>query len=232
MFNQPDLAAVAALIAEPTRAAILSALLGGEALPASELAYRAQVTPQTASAHLAKLLEGGLVKVTSIGRHRYYSLKNHDVAHVLEAMALVAPLSQPHPPRPTKISPALCGARTCYDHLAGKLGVAFTETLVERGLLVAEDETYTPTPAGLEQFAAWKIDVDALKRKRRKLAYVCLDWSERRFHLAGTLGAAIADVFFTNGWVRRIPQTRALEITTAGAQMLKQDFGIVLGQAE
>ncbi len=232
MFQEPDLATIAALIGEPTRATILSALLSGEALPASELAYRAHVTPQTASSHLAKLLEGKLLKVTKTGRHRYYSLKNHEVAQILESLQLVAPLPKLRPSRGTNISPALRHARTCYDHLAGKLGVAFTDTLIQQNYLIQEEQDYMLTPKGQAWFESWQIELESLKRQRRKFAYACLDWSERKFHIAGALGAAIADLFFKNGWITRLPQTRAIQITTVGEQVLKQDFAIGLQEPE
>lgn len=228
MFNEPDFATVAALIAEPSRAAILSALLSGEALPATELAYRAQVTPQTASSHLAKLLDGNLVSVTTVGRHRYYSLKNHDVAQILETLQTIAPPSKQHVPRASKISPELCHARTCYDHLAGQLGVAVTNALIEKGYLTLEEQNYTLTASGLEWFASQQIDMDSLKKSRRKFAYACLDWSERRFHLAGSLGAALADLFFQSKWIQRMSHTRALKLTPAGEAFLKQHFDIQL----
>lgn len=226
MTQDIDLAAVAALIGEPTRACILSALLGGEALPASELAYRAYVTPQTASSHLAKLLDGDLIKVTAIGRHRYYSLKNYEVAEVLETLQRIAPLPEPKAHRARKIDDDLCQARTCYDHLAGKLGVAFTQSLLEKDYLREDEQNYKVTDRGKAWLMAWEIDLEALKTKRRKFAYACLDWSERRFHLAGTLGAAITTIFIEHSWVKRIPKTRALKVTAQGRQVLKRDFAI------
>lgn len=227
MLHEPDLATVAALIGEPSRALILSALLGGEALPASELAYRAQITPQTASSHLSRLVDGKLLTVTSAGRHRYYKLKSREVAQLLETLATVSPLPEPRTPRVGKISPELCNARTCYDHLAGKLGVAVTRAMLERGYIVADQKNFTLTPAGMAWCESHNIDVDALKKLRRKFAYACLDWSERHDHLAGTLGASIADLFFARGWIKRLPHTRALQITPSGKRVLLADFGII-----
>lgn len=228
MLQEPDLATAAALIGEPTRAVILSALLSGEALPASELAYRAQVTPQTASSHLNKLLDGGLIAVTTMGRHRYYSLKSPQVAQTLEALQVIAPSAKPKLPRAAKISPELCSARTCYDHLAGKLGVAFTDALLQSGYLILNEQRYAVTAAGLDWLTTLQVDVAALKKERRKFAYACLDWSERRFHLAGSLGAVITNRFFERGWIKRLPHTRAVQLTPAGDKMLKQTFGIAL----
>lgn len=232
MLHEPDFATIASLIGEPSRAAILAALLSGEALPASELAYRAHVTPQTASSHLAKLLDANLLKVTATGRHRYYSLKNHDVARILETLQIIAPPLKPQTLRTSKISPELCQARTCYDHLAGKLGVSVTHALIEQNYLELDEQNYLLTPKGLAWFESWEIDVEPLKKKRRKFAYACLDWSERRFHIAGSLGAVVADLFFDKGWVKRLPHTRALKITRIGETILKQDFAIAVNALE
>ncbi len=228
MSQELNIAAVAALIGEPCRAYILSALMSGEALPASELAYRAYITPQTTSTHLAKLLAGNLIKVTKVGRHRYYSLKNRDVAQILENLQLIAPVSNPKTNRKNNIPHELCLARTCYDHLAGKLGVALARVLSEQEYLRQVDDAYLLTPKGDKLLEGWQIDVTELKRQRRKFAYPCLDWSERQFHVAGALGARITDLFFENKWIKRMPHTRALLLTRIGEKILKQDFGIVL----
>lgn len=232
MLHEPDFATIASLIGDPSRALILNALMSGEALPASELAYRAHITPQTASSHLAKLLDENLIKVSAIGRHRYYSLTDHDVAKILETLQLIAPPLKPKSARPTKISPELCHARTCYDHLAGKLGVTVTHALLEQNYVVLDEQNYGLTSKGTAWFESQGIDVEPLKKKRRKFAYACLDWSERRFHIAGSLGAVIADLFFENNWVKRLPHTRAVKITAKGATLLKQEFAINLDNIE
>lgn len=223
MYPEPDLATIAALIGDPTRAAILSALLGGQALPATELADRAHITPQTTSAHLAKLVEGGLLGVTQTGRHRYYRLKNADVARALEALAVIAPPPQVVSRYQPSDSQALRFARTCYDHLAGKLGVAITQSLLEKRFLTLDDQTYHVTEQGTAWFAAWNIDPQHLHKGRRAFARTCLDWSERRDHLAGALGAALATAFFERGWIERLPDTRAVQLTETGrAGLLKE----------
>lgn len=227
MYQEPDIAKIAALISEPTRAAMLSALMSGQALPASELALRAHITPQTASSHLAKLLQGNLVRVTSIGRHRYYSLKNSEVARILELLQVIAPPPENTPQRKPKIAPELCHARTCYDHLAGKLGVMLTESLISHGYIYEIEQVYHLTDNGQILVQSWDIDYEKVKQKRRKFAYACLDWSERRFHLAGALGSAIAEVFFHRGWVKRLPETRALSVTSAGVEMLHTEFNLI-----
>lgn len=228
MTVEPDLSAIANLIGDPTRASILCALMGGEALPASELAYRAHVTPQTISSHVAKLMAGNLIKVEKIGRHRYYSLSSHQVAQTLEILQLIAPLTKQATPRASQISPALCQARTCYDHIAGKLGVAITDSLTAHKFLVKDDDVYHLSRQGAEWLKLWEIDEIVLRQQRRKFAYPCMDWSERRCHVAGALGAAIANLFFERGWLERQVNTRALTITSKGETVLHEDFGIVL----
>ncbi len=232
MPYEPDLAAIAALIGDPTRAAMLAALLGGMTLPASELATRAGITPQTASAHLAKLLEGDLIRVTRSGRYRYYALRDHQIARLLETLQTLAPLPTVAPPRTANISPALCRARTCYDHLAGKLGVAVTDAWVARGYLIENEASYDLTDIGAGLLEDWDIDVVNLRQKQRKFAYPCLDWSERRFHLAGAVGAAVADHFLSADWVRRRPHDRSLLVTAAGELALFDQLGVRLPLAE
>jgi DNA-binding transcriptional ArsR family regulator len=226
METQPDLSTIAALIGDQTRAAILSALLSGQALPASELAYRAHITPQTTSAHLNKLMEGGLIAVNQIGRHRYYRLKNAQVARALEALAVISPPPRVKSKQESDEMQALCLARTCYDHLAGKLGVAVTQALVDQGYLALHSEHFEVTDQGANWLAIWNIDPAQLRKGRRAFARTCLDWSERRDHLAGALGAAIANQFFEKGWVTRIPGGRSLHITAAGRSGIAQAFGI------
>lgn len=228
MQPEPDLATTAALIGDPTRAAILSALMGGRALPATELAYAAHITPQTASAHLHKLVDGGVLAVTTSGRHRYYRIRSDEVAHALEALARIAP---PPPLRTRKQSAdydTLRHGRTCYDHLAGRLGVAVTRALVGRGLLAEGDAHFTLTDAGRGWLASLDIDADALRRNRRRFASACLDWSEREYHVAGAVGAAIASQFLEREWIVRLPDTRAVRLTGAGQAALNTQLGLDL----
>lgn len=221
-----DLSVVAGLIGDPSRAAILTALLGGEALPAGELAYRAQVSPQTASAHLSRLVDGGLLTVTTTGRHRYYRLKNADVARVLEALAVISAPPKVRSRRDSAELEALRAARTCYDHLAGQLGVAIARALLDRGLLTQEDDAYRVTDSGLTWLAALGVTGADLHRGRRKLAAPCLDWSERRDHVGGALGAALASRLMALGWVERVPHSRAVRLTDAGRAGLQRELGI------
>ncbi len=217
-----DLASLSSLIGDPSRALILSALFGGEALPAGELAFRARVTPQTASSHLAKLTEAGLVTVERMGRHRYYRLSGPEIGGLLEKMMTVA--WQPAVER-SRVPAPLRDGRMCYDHLAGRLGVAVTDALVARGVLARGDDAFALTEAGTGWLAAMGIDAAALRDGRRSFARHCIDWSERRPHLAGALGAAIAERFVDRGWIRRDRDSRAVALTEDGRAALARIFG-------
>lgn len=228
MSAEPDLAVVAQLIGEPARAAMLLALLSGQALPAGELAAQAGVSPQTASAHLARLVEGRLVRATSSGRHRYYRLSSDEVGAVLETLMTIAPARPVRSLRQSEEARALRWARTCYDHLAGRLGVQLTERLLALEYLVPDDACYRVTAKGAAWLADWDIDLDGLRRGRRMLARPCLDWSERHDHLAGALGAAVATQLFTRGWLVRRPGSRAVRLTSEGQIGLQREVGLTL----
>jgi DNA-binding transcriptional ArsR family regulator len=228
MNAYPDITRVAALIGDQTRAAILHALLDGRALPAGELAYIARVSPQTASAHLAKLVDGNLLAMETQGRHRYYRLASPQVAHALEVLSTLSPPVQVRSLRQSQQLQEVRLARTCYDHLAGKLGVELTQQLVQRGFLVEAERDYTITADGASWLKSFGIDPQAVKQKRRAFARQCLDWSERRHHLAGTLGAAITTRLFELGWIARVPASRAVRITETGREKLAEQFGIDL----
>lgn len=222
----PAVATVAGLIGDPSRAAMLTALLGGVARPAGELARHAGISPQTASVHLAKLIEGGLVQVRKSGRHRYFSLAGAPVARALESLALVAP---PAPETGAKAGfemRRLRRARTCYDHLAGALGVAVTDALVARDCLDEHGEAYEVTPAGEAWLRGLEVDLQRVRESRRTFARACIDWSERRPHLAGALGAALTRRFFEVGWLARIDGTRAVTPTAEGRRALRRELGV------
>ena len=224
--TEVNIAAVAELIADASRAAMLDALLGKEALPAGELAYRAGISPQTASSHLAKLVAGGLLVLTNQGRHRYYALANAEVAHALEVLATIAP---PAPIRSLRESIAveqLCFARTCYDHLAGKLGVEVTQVLLDAQLLTRGDQDYGVTKEGACFLTHFGLDLERIQQQRRSFARQCLDWSERRYHLAGGLGAGLAEQLFLRGWIQRISSSRAVRVTGSGREGLQKEFGL------
>jgi DNA-binding transcriptional ArsR family regulator len=221
----PDVATVAALLADPSRAQMLTALADGSARPAGELARIAGISPQTASSHLDRLRAGNLVRHEVQGRHRYYRLRPH-VAEVLEALAGLARPSVALTPRQSRDGESIRFARTCYGHLAGKLGVAITDALCARGVLVSSDCSFAFGPEGISWFAAHDIDIQSLRS--RPLLRKCLDWSERRHHLAGAVGVALEKHWSEAGWVRRISGTRALRLTQAGRETLRTDFGLEL----
>jgi DNA-binding transcriptional ArsR family regulator len=203
------------MIGEPARAAMLSALMGGQPMPAGELARCAGVAPATASAHLAQMVESGLLVRRQAGRHRLYTLASLDVATALETLALISP----NTPRATPSDAAFRFARTCYDHLAGTLGVLLTDTLVERDILRGA-AGFELTARGDVWLSDLGIDVAALRAQRRSFVRPCLDWSERRHHVAGSVGAALATVMLERRWLARIAGTRALRLTMRGREGL------------
>jgi DNA-binding transcriptional ArsR family regulator len=217
MTAHHSLADVAALIGEPTRAAMLVALLDGRAIPATELASAANLSAAATSLHLAKLTRGGLLTVRQEGRHRYYRLASADVVHALEALGVIA--TGPPPLRSlTPEQSALRAARTCYDHLAGVIAVALTETLLRsRVLRRAGEHRFDVTPSGRRWlWGTLSIDMSTLELGRRPLARSCLDWTERRPHVSGALGAAILAHFIERGWLAKQRGSRAVDITGHG----------------
>ena len=224
MKEGPDISQTAALIGDPARANMLTELISGRALTASELASTAGVTRQTASSHLAKLEAGSLVVVRKQGRHKYFALTD-TTAELLESLIqFSAGKQQKRLPGPK--NPALRKARICYDHLAGDYGVQMFESLKARNFLCEDGDTVTLQPEGEEWLRKLGIDIDGLKKQRRQLCRSCLDWSERRSHLAGTLGAELLDYFFHRADARRVPESRIVEFTRRGEQHFAQLFGI------
>ena len=219
---------IAALVGDPARANMLTALLGGRALTASELAHQAGITPQTASSHLSKLEVGGLIEQEKQGRHRYYRLSDPDVAGVLEGLAGLAARAGHMRLRTGPKDPALRRARICYDHLAGDLGVQMLDSLRKQRLLRQTRQTIELTAEG-ERFMAKALQIDAaaLAHPRRPLCKACLDWSERRHHLAGTLGAAIMARFTELNWAARdaAPGSRVVNFTRSGEKRFAALFG-------
>jgi DNA-binding transcriptional ArsR family regulator len=242
-----DVVPAASLLAEPTRAAMLTALLDDRPLAAGELARLAGVSPATASAHLARLLHGGLVTVISQGRHRYYRLAGPEVAAVMEALAHLSPVTPVRSLRQSQDAAALAEARTCYDHLAGRAGVALLDALLARGVLtrLPGDEPanggrsarnavpqehplpgrFEVTGDGLATLSSFGLDIAVLRRARRRFAGACLDWTERKPHLNGALGAAITTRLLGLGWIERGKRRRAVRVTPAGAEGLTATFG-------
>lgn len=210
-----DIAPVAALLGDPARARMLAALQGGVALPAGELARAGGIRPSTASAHLARLVDGGVLAVERTGRHRYFRLASGDVAHALEALSAIAAPATSRSLRQATIGEALAAARTCYDHLAGGIGVAVTDALVAEGALLDGDGAFALGPSAAEVLARVGVDLATLP-PRRAAVRRCIDWSERRPHLAGALGAAICARAHEQRWVEPLPGSRALRVTAAG----------------
>lgn len=222
----PYFAEVAALMGDPARANILAALMDGRAQTAKELAFVAGVSAPTTSGHLAKLVAGNLLLVETQGRHRYYRLADPLVARALESIMTLA-AQGPHRHRPHGPSDAaLKHARTCYDHLAGQVGVGLLTVLLGRGHLTPGPRDYRVTPSGEALFAELGIDLAEVERQRRGFARPCLDWSERRPHLAGALGAALTERLFEKGYIARRKDTRAVTITTAGRRLFRERFAI------
>jgi DNA-binding transcriptional ArsR family regulator len=221
---EANIAFVASLLADPTRAAMCQALAGGEARPAGELAARAGVSAQTASNHLAKLIAGRLLRVEQQGRWRYYRLAGADVGHAVEALAVVAP-PLPDPSAGDGLGGAarkLRDARTCYSHLAGRLGVALADALLAERWLEEDGRSYRLTPTGIRALRALGIEVRG--RPTQPAARRCLDWTERRPHVAGPVGTALASLALERGWVRRLRGTRAVLVTPTGCAHFQQLF--------
>ncbi len=225
MIGDVDIAVVASLVGDPARAHMLCALLDGRALTATELAGAAGVSPQTTSGHLAKLVDANLVRVARQGRHRYHRLASPQVGHMLEAIMAVAVTGKPRyrPRSPTDA--AMRRARTCYDHLAGQLGVAVADALQESRRVVLGEDGGEVTDAGRKFFSAFGVDFAPYK-SRRVFCRACVDWTERRPHIAGAVGAALTARCFDLRWVERTAQRRTLAITPAGAKGLRETFGI------
>lgn len=222
MREGPDIARIASLVGDPARANMLSALMGGTALTASELALEAGVSLPTASSHLSKLMEGGLLTLASQGRHRYYGLAGPQVAGMIEAITGVAAAVGPQRVRPGPRDAAMRVARVCYDHLAGDQAVAMLDRLVARQVLLRNDEEIRLGPSAASHFAAIGIDVEG--KARRPVCRACLDWSVRRSHLAGTLGAAILDKILAEKWARREKASRAVIFSPTGKQAFEKTF--------
>ena len=220
----PDIAGIAALIGDPARANILTALMGGSALTATELASEAGVTKQTASAHLAKLTEAEFIAPEKQGRHRYFRLADHQIAEVLENLMGLAAKRKPTRIRTGPKEPALRKARVCYDHLAGDLGVQLFESLAREGWIEEAGDRPDLTEKGEIELAAFGIDLANMRKKRRPLCRSCLDWSVRRSHLAGSVGAELLNRFYALKWAKRVDGTRIVQFTSKGEEALRRQF--------
>jgi DNA-binding transcriptional ArsR family regulator len=223
-----DFAVVGRLLSSPARAAMLEVLLDGGTASASELAAAASVKPSTASGHLAALVEGRMVVMATRGRHRDYRIADPDIAVALEALSRICPQRPVRSLNAARSRDALRGARTCYDHLAGRLGVEILRALLEREWLYVEGDAYAIDESGERQLTELGVDVAGARAQRRNFARPCVDWTERRPHLAGALGAALCRGVLHAGWARRRPTGRGLVVTTLGAARLREVLGITL----
>jgi DNA-binding transcriptional ArsR family regulator len=226
-----DLAEIGALIGDPARANILAALADGRALTATELAYVARVTPQTTSGHLSKLTEANLLALARQGRHRYYRLASPLVAQMLENIMAVAAVQLPPRRRlASRLDDAMRRARTCYDHLAGRLGVGLAEALAARGWIMLSEDGGEVTADGMRLLADFGALPLPRPGSRRPFCRPCLDWSERRWHIAGGVGAGLCRRAFERGWIERQRDSRALLVTVAGREGFADTFGLALDQ--
>jgi DNA-binding transcriptional ArsR family regulator len=226
MITGPLIAEIAGLVGERARANMLSALLDGRALTATELAYAARITAQTASTHLAKLTEAGLISPIKDGRYRYFRLASPKVAQMLDGIMAVALEDRPRYRPLSRQARELQSARICYDHLAGRLSVDLADFFIARGYLVIGDEAAEVTEEGSRFLTEFGIDVAAAGARRRHFCRSCLDWTERRLHIGGAIGAALANRCFDLGWAERMKDSRAVVITAAGKQGFMDVFGI------
>ncbi|MEP6931263.1 MAG: winged helix-turn-helix domain-containing protein, partial [Flavobacterium sp.] len=209
----------ASLIGDPTRAVVMWTLLDGKAFTATELSIIANTSPQNISMHLAKLLDAGLLCVEKQGRHKYYRFSNKDVAYAIEALASLIPPVVPQKNNPVKHSP-IKHCRTCYDHLAGKIGVAVAESLLEQNIILDSDNKFEVSSEGVKWFSDFGINMEDIKKQRRLFLKPCLDWSERKNHIAGSLGASLLDKMMADDWLRKIKDSRAIQITGKGEKEL------------
>jgi DNA-binding transcriptional ArsR family regulator len=219
---------IANLLSDPARAFILRTLIDGTMRPAGELAYTANISAQSASAHLMKLVDGGLLIAEAQGRHRYFRLANAQVADAIEALASLSVAVQPRAPRsvlPKAVPIQFLNARTCYDHLAGEMAVRVCEEMMNARWLVQEGRDFRVSRLGEKELAALEIDLDAARRSRRVFARACVDLTQRRPHVGGALGAALLDLYVERGWILRARRSRVVTITPKGQDAFRRTFG-------
>jgi DNA-binding transcriptional ArsR family regulator len=224
MKNGPDIALVGSLIGDPARANILTSLMSGQALTATELAHEAGVTPQTASSHLLQLLDGGLLIVEKQGRHRYYRLAGVDVAAAVEALMDLAEHAGHRRVRPGPKDPEMRRARICYDHLAGERSVELFSRLCSQRLIALDGIGIVVTPLGDVRLSEFGVDVNSLRQVKRPVCRTCLDWSERKSHLAGALGGRLLERIFELGWAHRVPGARIVRFSPSGENAFSNLF--------
>ena len=226
--QEPDVAGIARLFADPARARMLRVLMDGTRRPAGELAYAANVSAQSASGHLARLVDGGLIVPEAQGRHRYFRIASADVAHAIESLASLSMGIAPRTPRPAlpsrALPPQFLYSRTCYDHLAGEWAVRILDGMLKARWLLPEGRDFAVSKSGAQRLLTLDIDVAAIQRSRRVLARGCVDLTQRRPHLGGALGAALLDAYLARGWVMRSRQSRTVTITPRGNSAFEKLF--------
>jgi DNA-binding transcriptional ArsR family regulator len=229
MEDRPGIPRIAQLLADPARATMLWALIDGTMRPAGELAYSANISAQSASAHLAKLVEGGFLAMEAQGRHRYFRVASPEVADAMESFASLSAAVRPRSPRsvlPSRSEPVqFLTARTCYDHLAGETAVKILEAMLKARWLAAEGRDFAVTRLGERKLAALEVDLTAARRPRRVFARACVDLTQRRPHLGGALGAALLDLYVAKSWIQRSRRSRAVSITPKGQEAFRRQFG-------
>lgn len=217
---------IAALIGDKTRAKMLWSLLDGRAYTATELAIFADISKQSCSNHLLKLVNGGILKVEKQGRHRYYRFVDDKIAQVIESIAYLLPPQSDLSKETKNEVKGVKYARTCYDHFAGKVGVEITKSMLDIGIIIRAEEQFSITKTGEQWFGNLGIDINVLRNKKRKFAFPCLDWSERKFHIGGALGAGLLNFMLENDWIRRVQYSRAIIITRQGRTELKKNLNL------
>jgi DNA-binding transcriptional ArsR family regulator len=230
MHDTAEIARIANLLADVSRARIVWTLIDGTTRPAGELAYAANLSPQSASAHLTKLVHGGLLEAHAQGRHRYFRIASADVAGVIEGIASLSVAAKPRLPRPAalpKSAPAaFLSARTCYGHLAGEMAVRLLSRMLQRRWLVPEGPDFAITPRGEKELTLLGVDLGAVRQRRRLFARNCVDLTQRRAHLGGALGDALLELYVARGWIVRHPRSRVVTITRTGHDNFERRFGI------
>jgi DNA-binding transcriptional ArsR family regulator len=227
-MDEADVARVAGLLADRARARMLRSLIDGTMRPAGELAFSANISAQSASAHLAKLVEGGLLALQAQGRHRYFRIASPEVAHAVESLGSLSMAVGPRAPRspaiPRSAPIQFLHARTCYDHLAGETAVTVCEAMLKARWLVAEGRDFRVTRLGQKELGALEVDLAAARRSRRAFARACVDLTQRRPHVGGALGAALLEMYLARGWILRIRRSRAVSITPKGSEAFRSLF--------
>jgi len=221
-MDDPNVARVAGLLADPARARILRTLIDGTMRPAGELAFAANISAQSASAHLAKLVEGGLLSLQAQGRHRYFRIASPEVADAIESLGSLAMAARPRNPRSPAIPESapieFLHARTCYDHLAGEMAVQVCEAMLKARWMTAEGRDFRVTPLGQKGLSTFGVDLAAARRSRRAFARACVDLTQRRPHVGGALGAALLELYIARGWILRTQRSRAVSVTPKGSE--------------